>query len=300
MTDNKKTILSYSLFGSEKRFWGTIPFVLMANSLFYPKFVMRFHLDTSARDNSMFKLLDEISKTCSNVEIKVIDTPYTGTLPTIWRMMPLWDEDVSYLFCRDLDAVPSSFEKKVVEFFVKNKQFLIYSMRVYALHTTPLMAGLCGFNCNSLRLYRMRGANNSSFLPSTFENYISRQRNFGWGCDQVLLKNVFCNRSYIGSLIMKRTLDVPIRTAPKKIPGYLPSVMTEHAFNSVNNTLNSVNKDMLSWCDEIVNKFGFEAHPATEIDRSYLIKALDIDCEMCKNLKIIFGKYPDLREFYGI
>ena len=67
----------------------------------------------------------------------------------LWRCAPVFEEDVEYVFCRDLDAAPMPRDRAVCEQFIASKA---------ALHTVHdnlahagVMGGLCGFYAPEFR-----------------------------------------------------------------------------------------------------------------------------------------------------
>lgn len=202
-----KKVLSYILFGTEGRFWNNIPYILMANSAIYPDFHMKFYVQRECVEYCLYPLLSEPAREFDNIEIEVIDEPIQGTRHTIWRMKPLWENDVSHLFCRDLDYVVTETERKCVEFFIQKSDKIMHCMRCYHLHSIPLMAGLCGFKVPEL-FEKIKNR------ASTFEEYlrfgelnVDSCREWIWGCDQSLLRDFFT------PLVNKYHLDCPVQTA---------------------------------------------------------------------------------------
>ena len=68
----------------------------------------------------------------------------------IWRMRPIWDEDVEITLCRDLDSLPTPREAMAVRQFVESGAGL-HCISDHPQHGTPIMGGLCGFRNQILR-----------------------------------------------------------------------------------------------------------------------------------------------------
>ena len=270
-------VLSYVIFGkpnpeAKDSFWDSIPFLIIVNSLLMEGFVMRFHLHPEVCDTPQAEKLRQMP-----VEIVVVNRPYKGTQPTAWRMMPLWDDKVDYLFCRDLDAVPTSNEIRAVRFFMRTGH-IIHGIRSYHLHTTPLLAGLCGFNCRVLR--------NEFFFPPSYNDYEAVGNNntecpdWVWGCDQEILRRFFfgTGRKYLE----RHTVDTPLRTAPPTLSGYNPLQFPVEEYEKVD--ISDLNQTALRVCD---NKAHFEGE-ALHADVDMLNTVLNIDCPMAKKVREVY------------
>lgn len=186
-----RKMFSYVLFGKSTKFWNGIPFTLLINSEVYPDFEMKFFVDKQNLDMPQFGLLEKVSKQFPSVHIEIMDESSQNLKLTIWRMKSLWEDSVDYMFCRDMDYAVSILARKSVEYFLQQSSCIIHGMRSYCLHSTPLMAGMCGFEVRSV-LKRI------SFLAETFEDYLSFGKanveyckDWRWGCDQALLRDFF-------------------------------------------------------------------------------------------------------------
>ena len=211
-----KTLLSYVLFGNEGRFWNNIPYILIANATTFPNFHMKFYNHKDCMNHIFYPLLSKPAKIFDNIEIEIIDAPIQGTKFTIWRMKPLWENDVDYFFCRDLDYLVTETERKAVEHFIQSEDKYSMCMRCYHLHTIPLMAGLCGFKVKEV-------FDSIKDKAATFESYLQygidklrldfhegTDEKWVWGCDQRLLGAFFASMLKEG-----HHLDCPLQTGEK-------------------------------------------------------------------------------------
>ena len=214
-----KKIISFVLFGTEGRYCGNMAYNLIANSSIYPDFHLRFYVHKNSMETKGFKLLKTVADKIPTVELETIDTDYQGTMLTTMRMKPLWEEEVEFLFCRDLDSIINSLERMSVEYFMKSGKG-IHGIRSYVLHTVPFLAGLCGFK-RSVIIDKIKK------IAPTFEDYIKWgmekvdycKKGWIWGCDQALLRDFF---SSLG--LYNKALDCPQFTAPLTIAGYNPTM----------------------------------------------------------------------------
>ncbi|MGH9048848.1 MAG: hypothetical protein ACRDY4_03870 [Acidimicrobiia bacterium] len=58
-----------------------------------------------------------------------VDRVYAGTEPTLWRMLPLWDDEVDLWLCRDIDSVPTVDELRAVRVFARQESAAVHGIR---------------------------------------------------------------------------------------------------------------------------------------------------------------------------
>jgi hypothetical protein len=286
-----KNLISYSLFGKEDRYWASIPFILIANELIYDGFINRFYVHKEVTENPLFKLFVEVANRTSKLEYEIIEEPYKATEPTTWRMRPLWDKDVEFLFCRDIDATPRSDERQATLLFQKSR-FAIHGIRSYWTHQTKLMAGLCGFNVPRVRKVMVH--------YKSFEDYKNFGRKFvkhhctewQWGCDQHLLQ-IFFFAGRNGYYLTKQTLDTCLGSA-NVLPWFKCIRLPKEQYGAV--SLEHINPEIIRICDSLVPYVGL---PLT-VESTYLRQALKIDCEMSRILNQVFSENPDLASYYKV
>ena len=104
---------------------------------------MRVHCDSSAiprldgyRNQGLMRLVD-----CGSSQ-KVC-------LSMLWRLKPLWDNNVGYLLARDMDSLPLPKDRRAVEEFMKSG-CIVHSLGDNRAHY-GLMGGMCGFNVPRMR-----------------------------------------------------------------------------------------------------------------------------------------------------
>ncbi len=251
-----KKIISYILWGNEPRYWCNISYILVSNSVIYPEFISRFYVHKDSMDNPAFLMLQEAAKLSPNVEIEIIENSYQGTQLTVWRMKPLWEDGIDFLFCRDLDHITNALERKAVQYFIDNERYLIHSIRSYHLHSTPYLAGLCGFRSQKV-LEKIRG------LASSFEKYcewgqkcVKYCKDWIWGCDQALLRDFFGKAG-----LYPLSLDCPQYTAVHQVAGYNCNTVLPSDYDSI--ILPNCNIDCLFYSDSIAPSFTGQPVTAT-------------------------------------
>jgi hypothetical protein len=255
-----KNIISYVLWGTEGRYWANIPYILIVNSQVYPKFCSRFYIHQESNNLPIFKLLEEVKILFPDlIEIEIINKTYEGTELTTWRMKPLWENNVDVLLCRDLDHVTNELERKSVEFFLRCSTKPIHGIRSYHLHTTPLLAGLCGFKCEQLR----RELKDFAY---SFQDYIEWgkknvdycKQGWIWGCDQALLRDFFNNAQLYSKIV-----DCPQLTAPKAITSFSAVAINEWKYRNI--SIHNCNMDVLELSNSFAPGFtGAPCNPTTD------------------------------------
>lgn len=282
-----KKLLSYVLFGGEERFWNNIPYLLITNSFVYQDFHMKFFVHEDCIKSSLFSLLGEPARKFDNIEIEIVNEPVKGTKLTIWRMKPLWEDDVEYLFCRDIDYAITDLERKSVEYFIKQTDRSICSIRSYHLHTTPLMAGLCGFKVKEVyEKIKNRASSFAEYIDFGIKN-VEYCKNWWWGCDQALLRDFF------SPLLNSCLLDCVVQNAPKKVGRIKSKLCLPSEYDKVELPL--CNKKVLEFGSSLS---GFVGQPFI-CNSTQLKQLMDLDNnemveifrKLFKDNYIVFGKF---------
>jgi len=216
-------IISYSLFdqpdkkfnrGShdpldkdQYRYWLNLPYLLMTNNMILPNSITRIYIPKILENNKFYPLLDKLNTSIEHLEVIKIDKQYIQTEPSIWRIKALWDKNINFCFCRDLDSIIMKKEAQAMRYFM-NSNLMIHNIRSIEHHNgegTSIMAGLNGFN--------VKKTQKELPLPDSFEHYLKfykiTTKSGVWGCDQETLINFFlrCRTQRI----IKQVLDTYIQ-----------------------------------------------------------------------------------------
>jgi len=166
--DNMKKVITFSLWGDDKKYTiGAIENARLAQE-HYPGWVCRYYLGKSVPED-IVKQLDDFQ----NTEIVLMDEDgdWTGMF---WRFYAASDPDVSIMISRDCDSRLGNRERMAVEEWEhSNKSFHI--MRDHPHHGTEILGGMWG--CKKPLL---------SNMVSLIEDY-KRIGNF-WQVDQNFLR----------------------------------------------------------------------------------------------------------------
>ncbi|KKW46514.1 MAG: hypothetical protein UY96_C0003G0017 [Parcubacteria group bacterium GW2011_GWB1_56_8] len=142
---------------------------------------LRIHTDfviAAGRYGQMLRRLEEKGL----VEVKLMG-PAILTKAMLWRMVPIFDDNVDYVFCRDLDAAPMPRDRAVCDVFIKS-QATVHTVHDNRAHA-GIMGGLCGYHAKSFReatrlhtlddLYRYAGISDVSWAQhGTDQNVLNR------------------------------------------------------------------------------------------------------------------------------
>lgn len=119
------------------------------NKLIYPEWETWIHVDTNVYIDNQRYLLDLAEVT--DVKIVVAGKMIHPCEAMLWRLMPLWEEDVTHVICRDLDAITTYRETKSVERWIESGK-TTHGMNDNQAHGgLPLMGGMCGFKKKAIQ-----------------------------------------------------------------------------------------------------------------------------------------------------
>lgn len=148
-----KKIISYSLFQgpdplAEIFYIRGFYFNCLMNSLVYPDWNTIVHVDRYTFE----KYQDLFTHLIANysIEISISDTEYTHCQKMLWRMEPIFENDVEYVLCRDADALTSHREALSVKTFV-DSGLVVHGIMDNPAHSLPIMGGMCGFKAKEIR-----------------------------------------------------------------------------------------------------------------------------------------------------
>lgn len=147
-------VISYSLFGDPDSF--EFPFYLRGalynarmNRLIYPQWGTAILVDASIREEleDLFVILEEYLKTMT---VYVSPGKDDRCRKMLWRMLPVWWDNVSHVLCRDADAITTYRESKSVERWLKSGMGY-HGMNDDSAHGIPLMGGMIGIQTDHFK-----------------------------------------------------------------------------------------------------------------------------------------------------
>lgn len=114
----------------------------------------RYCTDSSGNGGYSGKTINRLAEE-KLIELRIVENK--GTLESLpisgigmlWRMLPIWENDNDYVFCRDLDSILTPRQMKYVLSFLKTNNNIhnIHDNK----HHSGLMGGMCGFKSQSIR-----------------------------------------------------------------------------------------------------------------------------------------------------
>lgn len=310
-----KTVISYALFDQlEKKFdrsghdpldkhpyryWLNLPSIMIVNNSLFKDSIIRLYIPKLLETNKYYKLLELFDENIENFELVKIDKQYIQTEPAIWRIMALWDNDIDFCFCRDIDSIVTRKEAQSMIYFMKSG-LMIHNIRSTKQHNnegTSIMAGLNGFNVKKTKP--------GLPLPESFDKYMSfyedTTKKGVWGCDQEALLNFFIRHRT--ARITKQVLDTyiqPKRNTPRfgrvdKNKYYDMVSLDENVYNNISfspetERLLSISDSTTCWAGEPINASG----------RTLLSLAGKTNDKHSKNIMNIIKSDKEYKKLYSI
>lgn len=300
----QKRVISYSFFSADcdpntrshydphsdrrDRYWYNLPAVIAANSHLYPDFVTRIYVHENMFNESLGDLLLHLS-TCPGVEIVKKSTVSLNKLPMVWRMLPLWDNDVEIFLARDIDSIPN------VQEVVASKAFIAAEFPCQGIRTHPdhrdenciLLGGLSGYKPQMVR--------NLLPLDFSFDEMIHLglqiDPEWKWGTDLHLIKRIFLERD---PQFVRYILDTPLRGEwglPENRTSFARSTLPESSYQQVDMSYAPIG--LLELCEKLTKWGGQPIDARPELDR-----ILSFDNPTCAHLRAVFAAGRHLKAFY--
>jgi hypothetical protein len=186
-------VASYALFGNHvtygtrQFYWDHIPATVRAHHNLLPDWELRIHVD-SLYDDDRSKLLRAFEK-AGLLRVIHAEENIACCRSMLWRMMPVWDKDVTHVLCRDIDSIMCPKDVKVVTQWVQSGATLSV-VNDNPAHSVTMMGGMVGFRTDTFLAkspwptwLAMIEAHEGLHLPSG-------------GYDQILMSNSIWNHYY--------------------------------------------------------------------------------------------------------
>lgn len=200
-------INSYSIFFSGYGYWDMVPLLVRQHHLFYDdkwEFVLhhdRADLSTLNYGKALMAMHDE----------RIIRLVYVSDVPILckamlWRLLPIWNSDSEYTFCRDADSLLTMRQKLCVDAFLTSNK-LVHGINDNPAHNIPLMGGM--FGCRNKDISNRIGLNSLSDLYNLVD--YSDEKWAQRGADQELLNSKiwpkFMNDSLIHNFNIQKDVE---------------------------------------------------------------------------------------------
>lgn len=169
---NKK-VVSFSLFGSDKKYFANIDLCITSYQKWFPEWIFRVYVS----DDLPIEVLKKLQH--QNCELITMTSKKIDFRYTFWRFLALDDKTVSCVLVRDIDSVASEREKIMVDQWLNSNQIL-HIIRDHPDHTDLIMGGMFdrrfdpSFNVKKAML-KFKKLNilgvDQQFLKSIYEHY---------------------------------------------------------------------------------------------------------------------------------
>lgn len=171
------------------------------NNLIYPD--CRTHLEVQRIVYDEFKELFDWLVENNNLSISINEGYPALCEGMLWRMKPIWTQDVSHVLCRDADAITTYKEAQAVQVWIESGFYF------HAINDNPshggLMGGLTGFETSSFK--SITGLN-------SFDEMVSGYSLSERGSDQHLLNAFLSNINFKLGLLCHLFSGAGCGTAP--------------------------------------------------------------------------------------
>jgi hypothetical protein len=174
-------VVSYCIFGEEDRYWGGLRAIIRAHHNLCAGWEMRVHHDEAVHGPKG----DLLRRYAAHGLVRLVDCGKNEQVcrSMLWRLKPIWDEAVEYVFCRDMDSLPLPKERRATKAFIRTPCFA-HSISDHPQHTAHFMGGTCGFYGSRFRAATGFGS---------WESLVDKGQNLqiaSGGPDQILMANV--------------------------------------------------------------------------------------------------------------
>lgn len=181
-------------------FLNFIPTTIRAHFAVWPDWELRIYHDRRVMEYPCWPWLERLAEAKM---LTLVDKGETRDLcyGMLWRMEPLFDPDVEYFICRDIDSLPMHRDRAMVEEFIASGA-TAHCILDSESHSGPYMGGMVGWNAPKLR-----AALNVKSLDEMIALYGVIDLSIH-GSDQRLLNGIMTARVGRETFIHQRRTDV--------------------------------------------------------------------------------------------
>jgi hypothetical protein len=251
-----KKVASYSLFGKRPEaggttrdfYWDFVPALVRSHHNLFSDWELRIHVDsTKYEDRSKYLRAYEDA---GLLVAKYVEENKSTCRSMLWRLLPIWEHDVSYVMCRDIDSSPTLKDRYATEEFVHSGCSL-HCLNDNPAHTVPMMGGLVSFN--ALKFRALTPWRTWEELISTGSKY--NLDNPSGGPDQNLQSNEIYPIFYSHDICCHRFSGMPIDPA------------IHHCYNAVSqHNLKDIPESVIANnFDSIIPHLGCAGYPASKV-----------------------------------
>lgn len=138
-------VISYSIYGTNNFYWQYLPCLIRAHHVIFNNWNIKFYHDSNIENMYYGNVLLELEKK-GIVELSgSIKKEDKHCKAMLRRMMPLWEDKYEYVFCRDVDSLPTGRERWAMEKFMSTDA-VVHAINDHKEHNIPMLGGMIGFN----------------------------------------------------------------------------------------------------------------------------------------------------------
>jgi hypothetical protein len=182
-----RKVVSIALFGDPEKYGVYLSTFVLAHHNVFPRaegWGLAVHVDERAAESAHGAFLKRIEAR-GLASVHVMGATPARTKGMAWRLRPIFDNDVGYAFCRDLDALPMPRDRAACEQFMRSG-CITHTIHDNVAHA-GIMGGLCGFHAPLLKDWT--GLTSLDQFFATAERFKP-----AWdehGTDQIVLNRLF-------------------------------------------------------------------------------------------------------------
>lgn len=152
-------VISYALFGYDRAradncfdfnsYLRGLMLCLRFNKLIYPEWKTVLQLDYATYEG--FK---DLFKALEDKDLLIIEKNKNGAKlceAMLWRLKPIFMENVTHLLCRDLDSLSTYREKQAVQYWVDSNTKVMHAITDSVSHNLPLLGGMIGIRPDNFK-----------------------------------------------------------------------------------------------------------------------------------------------------
>ncbi len=159
----KQNIISYSLYGKNKRYYNLIKQIIKLSKNLYPNWIIRIYYDDSIDKNIICEIECQTDNTdFCNVNKLPVQNSFHLTwnasfiLGSMWRFLPVGDSFVNAFMSRDLDSMIYEREIDSVNVWYNKSNKYGHIMRDHPEHRAPILAGMWGLYKSKTNLIKVK------------------------------------------------------------------------------------------------------------------------------------------------
>lgn len=274
----------------KRRYWYNIPMMALANDLVLPELRTKVYIQQNVKANPLIDFMLKASERLPRFDIQHFNWGRVNTEATMCRLFPIWEKDVEFLFCRDIDSVINAKEVRAMKVYLKTTDYAIQTMRTHPEHNAlPMFAGLCGFNVPVLK--------KKTPIVKSFYEYSKIGHRFGiskFGIDQSVMGWYFVDSR--NPCWQPNILDTRVQCFADPVVPFKQYNFSSFPQEKYDTYPLECDNEMLAICDRLT------VWPGEPVDSrgKFLNEALSLNRDSGRIIREIIEGNPKLKDYYGL